>query len=187
MTPTHSSSAWPILVLGSDPLATEAMAAAIDPPRTHALPVTMIQAVARIETGGVDAVVLLPRAVDPTLLLPALRRNKQTRLLIAASSAQSLPPAFPGVLHRLAHTVDDLRTELQHPQPTAMLGRLTDRQLEILQRIADGDSPTEAAFHLGITVKTLNNHLGTIYHRLGTRNGTQAVLAALRNKLISLG
>lgn len=57
---------------------------------------------------------------------------------------------------------------------------ITPRHAEILQHVADGLSVQEAAERLGITAKTVNNHLGAVYRRLGVENLTQAVLRSIR-------
>lgn len=61
---------------------------------------------------------------------------------------------------------------------------ITPRHAQILQFVADGLSVQEAALRLGITPKTVNNHLGAVYRRLGVENLTQAVLLAIRAGLI---
>ena len=61
---------------------------------------------------------------------------------------------------------------------------ITPRHAQILQYVADGLSVQEAAQRLGITPKTVNNHLGAVYRRLGVENLTQAVLQAIRTGLI---
>ena len=61
---------------------------------------------------------------------------------------------------------------------------ITPRHAQILQYVADGLSVQEAARRLGITPKTVNNHLGAVYRRLGVENLTQAVLLAIRVGLI---
>lgn len=175
-----------VLVVGADRLATEAMAAAIDPIGVRALPVTTSEAVPRIDTGAVQVVVLLPRGVDPTMLLSALRRNRRTHLIIAASGLAGAPPEFPGLRPAVAATLEDVNKQVDQFVSLSTDLALTSRHVDILQRLAVGDTPTDAATNLGITVKTLNNHLGVIYRRLGTRNVTQAVLAALRGGLVRL-
>ncbi len=181
-----ASSHRSVLVVGADRLATEAMASAIDPIGIRATPVTTIEAVPRIDAGGIAVVVLLPRGVDPTLLLAALRRNRRTHLIIAATGVQSQPPEFPGLRPAIASTLDDINKQVDQFVSLNTDLALTTRHVDILQRLAVGDTPTEAAVNLGITVKTLNNHLGVIYRRLGTRNVTQAVLTALRGGLVRL-
>jgi hypothetical protein len=63
---------------------------------------------------------------------------------------------------------------------------LSDRQIEILQRIADGHSTKQVARELGITQKTVHNHLNAIYRRLDTQSLTHAVLSAVRLGIINL-
>jgi DNA-binding CsgD family transcriptional regulator len=57
---------------------------------------------------------------------------------------------------------------------------ITTRHAQILQYVADGLTVAEASERLGITAKTVNNHLGAVYRRLGVENLTQAVLKAIR-------
>lgn len=63
---------------------------------------------------------------------------------------------------------------------------LSDRQVELLQAIADGSTTSQAAAMLGITVKTAHNHLAAAYRRLDVQNLTHAVLVALRLGLVDL-
>ena len=56
---------------------------------------------------------------------------------------------------------------------------LSDRQVEILQKIANGYGTKQVARELGITQKTVHNHLNAIYRRLDTQSLTQAVLSDL--------
>ena len=63
---------------------------------------------------------------------------------------------------------------------------LSDRQVEILQKIANGYGTKQVARELGITQKTVHNHLNAIYRRLDTQSLTQAVLSAVRLGIIDL-
>ncbi len=63
---------------------------------------------------------------------------------------------------------------------------LSDRQIEILQAIADGMSTKQAGRHLGITTKTVHNHLNAIYRKLDAQSLTHAVLSAVRLGIIDL-
>ncbi len=63
---------------------------------------------------------------------------------------------------------------------------LSPRQVEILQGIADGLSTKQVARELGITQKTVHNHLNAIYRRLDTQSLTHAVLSAVRLGIIDL-
>ena len=53
--------------------------------------------------------------------------------------------------------------------------------------MADGLSLPEVAAELFISVKTVKNHLASIYAKLDARDRTQAVLRAVRMGIIRLG
>ena len=63
---------------------------------------------------------------------------------------------------------------------------LSARQIEILQKIANGLGTKQVARDLGITQKTVHNHLNGIYRKLDTQSLTHAVLSAVRLGIIDL-
>lgn len=63
---------------------------------------------------------------------------------------------------------------------------LTPREVEILRLITKGASTTRIGSELFISVKTVKNHLASIYEKLDVTDRTQAVLSALRLGLVSL-
>lgn len=63
---------------------------------------------------------------------------------------------------------------------------LTAREIEILRLITRGASTTRIGTELFISVKTVKNHLASIYEKLDVTDRTQAVLSALRLGLVSL-
>jgi DNA-binding NarL/FixJ family response regulator len=68
--------------------------------------------------------------------------------------------------------------------PKGSRGKLTRRQREILQLIANGESTTVAARELDLSEETVKTHIKTALARLGARNRTHAVAIALRECLI---
>ena len=68
--------------------------------------------------------------------------------------------------------------------PPGSRGKLTRRQREILQLLANGESTTVAARELGLSEETVKTHTKNILARLGARNRTHAVAIALRECLI---
>jgi DNA-binding NarL/FixJ family response regulator len=68
--------------------------------------------------------------------------------------------------------------------PRGSRGRLTRRQRQILQLLADGESTTFAARELGLSEETVKTHTRNALARLGARNRTHAVAIALRESLI---
>lgn len=65
-------------------------------------------------------------------------------------------------------------------------GILTKREAEILQLVADGKSTNDVASDLFISVKTVKNHLASIYDKFEARDRTQAVLTGLRTGVIEI-
>ena len=63
---------------------------------------------------------------------------------------------------------------------------LSRREVEVLQLIAEGASTPEVGEKLFISVKTVKNHLASIYEKLDSRDRTQAVLKAVRLGIIRL-
>ena len=68
--------------------------------------------------------------------------------------------------------------------PKGSRGKLTRRQREILQLLADGESTTVAARELGLSEETVKTHTKNTLARLGARNRTHAVAIGLRECLI---
>jgi DNA-binding CsgD family transcriptional regulator len=54
------------------------------------------------------------------------------------------------------------------------VGSLSDRQLEVLRLVAEGDSYEEIGRRLFISANTVKFHLRSIYMRLGVRNRVAA-------------
>jgi len=61
---------------------------------------------------------------------------------------------------------------------------LTERQLEILDRIARGEGRPEIARALGVSESTVRSHTQELYRRLGVSERAHAVAVALRDAMI---
>lgn len=70
--------------------------------------------------------------------------------------------------------------------PAATEQVITKREEEVLQLIAEGLSTPEVAAALYISVKTVKNHLASIYAKLDSRDRTQAVVRAVKMGIINL-
>ncbi|MEM8926197.1 MAG: response regulator transcription factor [Actinomycetota bacterium] len=95
-------------------------------------------------------------------------------VLRVAEGDTVLSPAVAGAM---------LTTAQEQPDHSDLL---SDRQIEILQAIADGMSTKQAGRYLGITTKTVHNHLNAIYRKLDAQSLTHAVLSAVRMGIINL-
>ncbi len=56
--------------------------------------------------------------------------------------------------------------------------QLTVREAEILERIAQGLDNAQIAAHLGLSEKTVRNHITHIFDKIGAENRSQAIVLA---------
>lgn len=69
--------------------------------------------------------------------------------------------------------------------PDRPLGKLTSRQREVLQLVAEGSTLKEIASALDVSVKTAEFHKSRLLRRLGVRSGAELAAIAIRHGLIS--
>ncbi len=68
--------------------------------------------------------------------------------------------------------------------PKGSRGVITNRQRQILQMLADGESTTVAARQLGLSEETVKTHIKSTLSRLEAKNRSHAVAIGLRESLI---
>lgn len=78
---------------------------------------------------------------------------------------------------------DDV-TELIELPPAEEKPVLSPRQYEVLSYLRDGLTNPEIASRLGVTERTVKAHCQEVFDRLGARNRTAAVAAAMRLRLL---
>ena len=64
----------------------------------------------------------------------------------------------------------------QLPRPASDVEKLTAREREVLEQLAQGRLYKEVAEHLSISLSTVNSHVETIYRKLHVQTRTEAVL-----------
>ncbi len=69
--------------------------------------------------------------------------------------------------------------------PEKAIEPLTDRETEVLKRLAQGDSNKEISRDLKIGEQTVKTHVSHVLNKLGVTSRTQAALYAIRNGLVS--
>lgn len=63
---------------------------------------------------------------------------------------------------------------------------LTDREVDVLRRVAEGKTNKEIANALMISEKTVKNHVRNIFQKLGVYDRTQAAMEGLKRGIIDL-
>ncbi|MGN6814537.1 MAG: LuxR C-terminal-related transcriptional regulator [Solirubrobacterales bacterium] len=137
---------------------------------------------------GPDAIRLLIRS-SPALGIVAHGELPERHLANAAMQAgASAYVARTAGAAELRRAVDAAVAQEQFVDPNVppkgSRGKLTRRQREILQLLADGESTTFAARELDLSEETVKTHTKNALARLGAKNRTHAVAIALRECLI---
>jgi len=71
-------------------------------------------------------------------------------------------------------------------EPSGSAPTLTPREWEILQHIAQGQSNSDIAEQLSLSKATVQNYVSNIYAKLGIETRAEAMLYAMRNKLVDI-
>ena len=61
---------------------------------------------------------------------------------------------------------------------------LTNREIEVLHRLVEGDSYKLIAFHYNLSINTVEKHIMHIYQKLHVNSKGEAITKAIRNKLV---
>ncbi|TCL36094.1 DNA-binding NarL/FixJ family response regulator [Anaerospora hongkongensis] len=125
------------------------------------------------------AVGYLLKDVEPSMLIKAIR---------AISEGESF--IYPTLARKLFSEVSRRDTERRHESVDMIRRRkeerLTYREVEVLQLVAKGLSNQEMAQRLFLSEKTVKNHLTNIFRKINVTDRTQAVLYAIKQKIVSL-
>ena len=81
---------------------------------------------------------------------------------------------------RTAATILDALSRPRSTASTSTMGKLTDRELEVLRLTGQGKDNRAVAQELHISLKTVDTHRGDIKEKLGLKNGTELIHYAVR-------
>jgi DNA-binding NarL/FixJ family response regulator len=114
-----------------------------------------------------------------------IMKSDADRDLVAA--VEALANHRPFFTARAADMLLDgfVRPHTAPPDPDAVIrNRLTSREREIVQLLAEGKSSKEVAVSLGISVKTAETHRANIMRKLELHSVSELVRYAVRNQII---
>ncbi len=112
-----------------------------------------------------------------------VKSDSDRDLVIALEALASHKPFFtPSATEMLldGYTKSGMRS----PVPQPLGERLTSREREIVQLLAEGKSSKEVASDLGISVKTAETHRANIMRKLDLHSVSELVRYAVRNEII---
>src|SRR5215469_14490651 len=112
-----------------------------------------------------------------------LKSDASRDLITAVNAVRSNKTFFTA---KVAQIVLDgyLEKKPKKQEPDAAHSRLTPRQREIVQLLAEGKSSKEVAVALGLSVKTAETHRANIMRRLDCHSVSELVRYAVRNNII---
>jgi NarL family two-component system response regulator YdfI len=123
-------------------------------------------------------VIVLADTADSSLVALALRSGVRGVISFDAT---------PQEIEAAVHAVDAGLVVLAEPPPAEELAEpLTERELELLDLLAEGISNKLIAHRLGITEHTVKTHVQSIFAKLGVSSRTEAVSQAIRRGLVML-
>jgi DNA-binding NarL/FixJ family response regulator len=149
---------------------------------------------------GVDAIRHL-RAVDPDVAIGVLTMFESNEYVQSALDAgasgylakDSTPAEVCEAAVALARGQRNVIAIPRSPRnstnagaPSGVLAVLTAREVQVLRALATTASNDTIARELGISPKTLRNHISNTYHKLGIHDRAQAVIVAVQEGLVEL-
>jgi DNA-binding NarL/FixJ family response regulator len=149
-----------------------------------------IEAARKIHDENVGAAVIILSGLeeDQVALARAIQagaRGYMPKTEAVGGLADAIRRAYRGEpLHSSAEVDEALRKlkrrRAQDGDLAQRIERLTPRELEILQRLANGDSPEQIAEDLEMSRHTLRTHTQNVLTKLGVHSKLEAIVAAIR-------
>lgn len=154
----------------------------------HMPELTGVEATRRIRLDNPDVRVLVLTAYDDPAYVHALIDAGADGFVLKTAELSQLYRALQDVgVGRTAFDPDVLAKAARHDiEAPKLVEGLTDRELEILHRAAQGLTNKEIGTRLFISDRTVQGHLQNIYQKLGVKTRTEAVTAGLTRGLITL-
>jgi DNA-binding NarL/FixJ family response regulator len=124
---------------------------------------------------------------DADAFLAAVRAGARGYLLKDASSAElseAIRCVAAGGTWLKPTVTDSVLRSLREDRKSEADGKLTGREVEVLRLLAGGYSNREIGTALGVSERTVKNHVSSILAKLWVRDRTRAVLKALAQGLI---
>lgn len=129
----------------------------------------------------------------PVIMLTAVDEDyKQiSGLKIGADDYIVKPFVLPNLLARIEALIRRSRWNknkenktVTNVKATENIGKLTQRELEILKMVSKGASNADIAEKLFVKEVTIKTHLNSIYKKLNVENRVQAVLLAIETEIV---
>lgn len=115
------------------------------------------------------------KEMDKNSFIQAIHSVKSGEMYIHPEATRSLIEEYQKLLN------GDTEEEFKRPHHL-----YTKRECEILQLLTDGQSNRKISETLGISEKTVKNHVSSLFKKMQVNDRTQAVVKAIRNDWVQL-
>lgn len=132
-------------------------------------------------------IIIVTSFIDDEKVYPAIEAGATSYLLKtsrAAEIAEAVRSTFYGQSVLESEVTGKMMMRMKRNQERPLHEQLTNRELEILLLMAEGNSNQEIADKLFISLKTVKTHVSNILSKLEVQDRTQAVIYAFRYDLI---
>lgn len=147
-----------------------------------------IDAVKQIKKEMPDIKVIMLTMHDEKAMIRQMKELGADGYLLKNSPKAELVHAIRNVMEGLEHYSDEVTSVLlkpdEKPQREGALAELTEREMEIIQLIAEGLSNKEIGDQLFISHRTVDTHRTNVMSKLGLHNVASIVRFAIQNGLV---
>lgn len=148
------------------------------------------------EMGGIEAigqcrvrfpeveVIALTSVLEDRSVVQAVKEGASGYLLKnteAEALCRAIKAAAQGKIQLSPEAAERLTRSFRAPDP---VGRLSERELEVLKLLAQGASNKEIAEQLTLAEKTVKTHVSAVLTKLGLKSRTQAAIHAWQTGLV---
>jgi DNA-binding NarL/FixJ family response regulator len=158
----------------------------IQMPKLSGIEVTRLVRERRLAVG-----VLILTAYDDDPYVQAVLKAGANGYVMKSAEPQEIVQAVHDVYHGKtvldAALAQKMFTRLAHTEESALPEPLTDREVEVLVLTGKGITNKMIAAQLGISDRTVQNHLANIFAKLRAESRTEAVMRAVSLGLIPPG
>ncbi len=152
-------------------------------------------AVVDLRMPGGDGISLISALVErfPTVRILVLTSSDDDRsiseafaagahgYLLKSAGPDEIAEAVVAVATGTAVLSDEVLAVLSRRSHQRPLPELTDREFEVLEALSAGRTTDSIARHLGMSAKTVRNHVSNVLNKLGVQDRTAAVVVAHRH------
>ncbi len=125
--------------------------------------------------------------MGPMTAAPTMSRAQARRVALVAQAVRVVAEGQSLISPSMAvKLIDEFKEMARTDREQVMTPRLTERELEVLRLVALGLNNREIAKQLFISENTVKNHVRNILEKLQLHSRMEAVMYAVREKLLDI-